>query len=152
MRHAVPSGLRQSGSAGPDNDHEISDADLLERFSLRRDEAAFTALVNRHGPMVQGVCRRIVGDAHAAEDVFQAVFLVLVRKCATIRRPELLANWLYGVACRIARKARMKAIRNEARERCAAQMPTRDQRLDLEWGELKQILDEEMSQIGRAHV
>src|SRR5436853_6029338 len=96
-----------------------SDAELLKRFSSGRDEAAFAELVNRHGPMVQGVCRRIVGNAHEAEDIFQAVFLVLVQKSAAIRRPELLANWLYGVACRIARKARIRAIRQEARERKA---------------------------------
>ena len=144
MRQAMPSDLCATGQS---DDFEISDADLLERFSLRRDEAAFATLVNRHGPMVQGVCQRILGDAHAAEDVFQAVFLVLVRKCATIRRPELLANWLYGVAFRIARKARIKAIRNQARERWAEKMPTREQVLDLEWGELKQVLDEEMNQL-----
>jgi len=147
MGHAVHSDLQESGSAGQADNHETSDADLLERFSVRRDETAFATLVNRHGPMVQGVCRRILGDAHAAEDVFQAVFLVLVRKAATIRRPELLANWLYGVAFRIARKARIKAIRNEARERWAEKMPTREQFLDLEWGELKQVLDEEMNQL-----
>jgi RNA polymerase sigma factor (sigma-70 family) len=147
MRHAVPSELCENGSAGQGDGLDVSDADLLERFSARRDEAAFAALVSRHGPMVQGVCRRILGDAHAAEDVFQAVFLVLVRKCATIRRPELLANWLYGVAFRIARKARIRAIRNEARERWAEKMPTREQFLDLEWGELKQVLDEEMNQL-----
>jgi RNA polymerase sigma factor (sigma-70 family) len=147
MGDPVPSELRETGAAGQVDDQEMSDADLLERFSARRDEAAFTALVNRHGPMVQGVCRRILGNAHAAEDVFQAVFLVLVRKSATIRRPELLANWLYGVAFRIARKARIKAIRQEARERWAEKMPTREQVLDLEWGELKQVLDEEMNQL-----
>jgi RNA polymerase sigma factor (sigma-70 family) len=147
MRQAVPSKIGETGSAGQNDDIDVSDADLLERFSRRRDEAAFATLVNRHGPMVQGVCRRILGDRHAAEDVFQAVFLVLVRKCATIRRPELLANWLYGVAFRISRKARIKAIRNEARERWAEKMPTREQVLDLEWGELKQVLDEEMSQL-----
>lgn len=147
MRHAVQSDLQDNRSAGQADNHEIPDADLLERFSVRRDEAAFATLVNRHGPMVQGVCRRILGDAHAAEDVFQAVFLVLVRKASTIRRPELLANWLYGVAFRIARKARIKAIRNEARERWAEKMPTREQFLDLEWGELKQVLDEEMNQL-----
>lgn len=147
MRQKVPSELGENRSAGPGDEFDVSDASLLEQFSTRRDETAFATLVNRHGPMVQGVCRRILGDAHAAEDVFQAVFLVLVRKCATIRRPELLANWLYGVAFRIARKARIKAIRNEARERWAEKMPTREQVLDLEWGELKQVLDDEMSQL-----
>jgi len=124
-----------------------SDAELIERFSSRRDEAAFAELVNRHGPMVQGVCRRILANAHEAEDVFQAVFLVLVQKSASIRRPELLANWLYGVACRIARKARIRAIRQEARERKAEKMPTHEQFLDLEWAELKKVLDEELSRL-----
>jgi RNA polymerase sigma factor (sigma-70 family) len=124
-----------------------SDAELLQRFSSRRDEAAFTELVNRHGPMIQGVCRRILANSHEAEDVFQAVFLVLVQKSASIRRPELLANWLYGVACRIARKARIRAIRQEARERKAEKMPTHEQLLDLEWVELKKVLDEELSRL-----
>jgi RNA polymerase sigma-70 factor (ECF subfamily) len=97
--------------------------------------------------MVQGVCRRILGDVHAAEDAFQAVFLVLVRKSAAIRQPELLANWLYGVACRIARKARISAIRKETRERRAGKMPTQEQLLDLEWTELKAVLDDELSQL-----
>jgi len=147
MRDAERSDECEKGPQVPDGVCETSDSELLERFSARRDEAAFRALVNRHGPMVQGVCRRILGNAHAAEDVFQAVFLVLIKKSATIRRPELLANWLYGVAFRIARKARIKAIRQEARERWAEKMPTREQLLDLEWDELKQVLDEEMNQL-----
>jgi RNA polymerase sigma factor (sigma-70 family) len=147
MRQCGSAVTRENGLEAAQSNHELSDAELLERFTQRRDEAAFEALVNRHGPMVEGVCRRIIGNAHAAEDVFQAVFLVLVRKSGTIRRPELLANWLYGVACRVARKARIKAIRNAARERWTEKMPTREQNLDAEWNELKQVLDEEMSQL-----
>jgi RNA polymerase sigma-70 factor (ECF subfamily) len=75
------------------------------------------------------------------------VFLVLVRKSASIRQPELLANWLYGVACRIARKARIGSIRRETRERRAGKMPTQAQLLDLEWTELKAVLDDELSQL-----
>src|SRR5262249_21712777 len=96
---------------------------------------------------VQGVCRRILGDAHQAEDAFQAVFLVLVKKSASIRQPELLANWLYGVACRISRKARISAVRREARERRAGKMGSQEQLLDLEWAELKAVLDEELGQL-----
>jgi RNA polymerase sigma factor (sigma-70 family) len=119
----------------------------LKRFSDQRDEASFGMLVHRHGPMVQGVCQRILGDVHEAEDAFQAVFLVLARKCASIRKPELLGNWLYGVACRISRKARTRAIRKETWERRAKKMPTQDQILELEWAELKQVLDDELSRM-----
>ncbi len=147
MRDVASSELSETGSAGQADNLNTPDADLLERFSTRRDDAAFATLVQRHGPMVFGACRRILGNAHSAEDVFQAVFLVLARKSATIRRPELLANWLYGVAYRIARKARLKAIRTEARERSAEDMQTTEQPLDVEWGEVKQVLDEEMNQL-----
>src|SRR5438270_7547783 len=78
----------------------LSDAELLEGFISRRDGAYFEALVRRHGPMVLGVCRRVLRDPHDADDAFQATFLVLVRKAGALRRPELLGNWLYGVACR----------------------------------------------------
>src|SRR5947207_3291319 len=90
------------------------DAVLLERFARRRDEAAFAALVERHGPMVYHTCRRLLGDAHAAEDCFQATFLVLARRAGAVGRPEALAGWLYGVAWRVARKARGAAGRGPA--------------------------------------
>ena len=81
----------------------LSDRQLLERFATARDEAAFAALVARHGPMVLGICRQLLGDHQHAEDAFQAVFLVLARKARSLREPELLGNWLYGVALRTAR-------------------------------------------------
>src|SRR4051794_6182852 len=92
----------------------LSDRQLLERFVARRDaagEAAFAALVSRHGPIVLGVCRQLLGDRHHAEDAFQAVFLVLARKARSLREPELLGNWLYGVALRTARKVRGRLAR-----------------------------------------
>ena len=89
----------------------LSDRQLIERFTTRRDstgEAAFAALVARHGPMVLSVCRQLLSDRHGAEDAFQAVFLVFARKARSIRDPELLGNWLYGVALRTARKAKVR--------------------------------------------
>jgi RNA polymerase sigma factor (sigma-70 family) len=88
----------------------VSDTALLARWVERRDEAAFAALMARHGPMVLGVCRRVLGDVQHAEDVFQATFLVLSRKAANVRRPEALAGFLYGIALRLARKARRRFV------------------------------------------
>ncbi|HKB37631.1 MAG TPA: sigma factor, partial [Gemmataceae bacterium] len=88
-----------------------SDAQLMERFAAARDEDAFELLTRRHGPMVLSVCRRVLGDAHEAEDAFQATFLVLARKAAGLRRAEALPGFLYGVALRLARKARGAAGR-----------------------------------------
>src|ERR1700677_3598674 len=86
----------------------LSDRQLLERFAAARDEAAFAAMVALHGPMVLGVCRQILVDHQHAEDAFQAVFLVLARKSRSVRDPDLLSNWLYGIALRTARKARAR--------------------------------------------
>ncbi len=97
----------------------LTDRQLLERFTARRDaagEAAFAALVTRHGPMVLDVCRQLLGDRHHAEDAFQAVFLVLARKARSIRDPDLLGTWLYGVALRTARKARARLDRRRRHE------------------------------------
>ena len=74
----------------------LTDSELLKRFLAQRDEGAFEALVRRHGPMVLGLCRRVLREPQDAEDAFQAAFLVLVRKAASIAKPELLGNWLYG--------------------------------------------------------
>jgi RNA polymerase sigma factor (sigma-70 family) len=92
----------------------LTDAQLLERFIARRDavgEAVFEALVARHGPMVLSICLQSLGDRHHAEDAFQAVFLVLARKARSIRDPNLLGAWLYGVALRTARRAKIRLSR-----------------------------------------
>ncbi len=98
----------------------LSDRQLIERFHHRRDEAAaeaaFAALVARHGPMVLGVCRQLLADHHLAEDAFQATFLVLARKAHSLRDPDRLATWLYGVALRTARKARARLARQRIHE------------------------------------
>jgi RNA polymerase sigma factor (sigma-70 family) len=100
-----------------------SDGQLLEQFITGRDEAAFEALVRRHGPMVLGVCRRIMGNLHDAEDAFQASFLVLARKASAVVPREAVGNWLYGVAYRTARRARAVMARRAARERRVEEMP-----------------------------
>ena len=103
----------------------LTDAELIERFTASRDsgaEAAFAALVSRHGPMVLGTCRLLIGDPHTAEDAFQAVFMVLARRAGSIRRPELLGPWLHGVAAKVARKARRRADRRRRREKTEVEM------------------------------
>jgi DNA-directed RNA polymerase specialized sigma24 family protein len=84
----------------------MTDRRLLELFVTDKDEAAFEALVRTHGPMVLAVCRRVLHNLHDAEDAFQATFLVLVRKAASIRPREMVGNWLYGVAYRTSLEAR----------------------------------------------
>src|SRR6478672_87945 len=88
--------VRALGGATPPPN--LDDRHLLDRFARHRDEAAFAALVRRHGPMVLGVCRRVLRDRHAAEDAFQATFLLLARKAGSLRQPDRLGPWLYGVA------------------------------------------------------
>jgi RNA polymerase sigma factor (sigma-70 family) len=87
------------------------DAELLGRYARLRDADAFAEIVRRHGPLVLGVCRRVVRDGHEAEDAFQATFLVLARRAGAVRRPERLGPWLHGVAYRVAAKARRRALR-----------------------------------------
>ncbi len=97
----------------------LTDRQLLARFTSERDptrQTAFAALVTRHGPMVLEVCRQLLGDLHHAEDAFQAVFLVLARRAGSIRDPDLLGNWLYGVALRTSRKARVRQARQRRHE------------------------------------
>jgi RNA polymerase sigma factor (sigma-70 family) len=99
----------------------LSDSELLARFIRREDvtssEAAFAALVSRHGPMVLGICRRVLGDNHAAADAFQAVFLVLARKAPQVEVDDTLGRWLHGVSIRVSRRARAVARVERARVR-----------------------------------
>ena len=104
------------GRGSPDAACSATDGELLARFVATRDEPAFAELVRRHGRLVFGVCRRVTGNHHLAEDAFQAVFVVLATKAAAIRPPAAVAAWLHGVACRTALRARTMSDRRRRRE------------------------------------
>ena len=139
---------------GPDGGG-LSDGQLLTCFVDHRDDAAFEALVRRLGPMVFGVCRRVIANDHDAEDAFQATFLVLVRKAATVLPREAVANWLYGVAFQTARKGRAMAVKRRAREKQLTAMPDPSQASSSrtasgapgDWSDLQSILDQELSRL-----
>jgi RNA polymerase sigma factor (sigma-70 family) len=140
-----PAWSRQGRPAPPPED--VSDRALLDRFVRHRDDAAFESLVRRYGPLVLGVCRRVLGDGPDAEDAFQATFLVLVDRAGSLARPELLGNWLYGVAYRVARKARAKIARRARKEGQAPPAVPADPQLEAAWRELWSVLDEEMQRL-----
>jgi RNA polymerase sigma factor (sigma-70 family) len=122
----------------------LTDGELLGSFVTRRDDAAFAALVRRHGPMVLGVCRRVLRDPQDAEDAFQAVFLVLVRKAASLRQRELVGNWVYGVAHRTALEARSMRARRNSFEKQVTAMPEPAIREPDASPDLLPFLDEEI--------
>jgi RNA polymerase sigma factor (sigma-70 family) len=126
-------------------DDSATDAELLECFVRRRDEAAFEALVRRHGPLVLGVCRRVLRNEADAEDAFQATFVVLARKAASLRQRGLVGNWLYGVAHNTALKARAMNQKRRAKEQQGA--AARVAAPDGAWQELQGVLDEELSRL-----
>jgi RNA polymerase sigma factor (sigma-70 family) len=127
-------------------ERERSDGQLLETYVRSREEAAFAALVHRHGPMVWGVCRRVLHGHHDAEDAFQATFLVLVRKAPSVMPRDMIANWLYGVAHQTAKKARATVARRHGREKQVTAMPEpalAQQQLD----DLRGLLDQELCRL-----
>jgi RNA polymerase sigma factor (sigma-70 family) len=126
---------------------DLTDGELLHRFAALREEAAFATLMQRHGPLVLGVCRTILRDVHDAEDAFQATFLVLARKPRSIRKPASLASWLHGVAYRLATKARVQAARRRVCERQAATMPNAEPQDEVIWRDLGLIIHEEVEQL-----
>jgi RND family efflux transporter MFP subunit len=132
---------------GPDGRGRDADERLLYRFARERDQAAFAALVARHGPMVLGVCDRVLRDADDVEDAFQATFLVLARKANSLASPHLLAPWLYGVARRTALEARLRAARRRARERPIVDKATPDPTARAAWADLRPVLDEEIAHL-----
>ncbi len=126
------------GGAGP------ADAELLERFVQKRDEGAFELLVWRHGTLVYNTCLRILHDSHAAEDAFQATFLILVRKAASVGRRESLGAWLHRVAHRVALRARLRVrpVAEQADVRAAEAGPD-----EFLWRDVRSVLDEEVNRL-----
>ena len=139
--------LRHLHGLSAETDDTITDHQLLSRFTSTRDEEAFAALVRRHGGMVLGLCRRLLGGHHDAEDVFQAAFLILARKASSLRRGESVGAWLYRVAYRLALKARASAARRRDRETQGIAMPSPDPTAELTVKELQTLLDEELQQL-----
>jgi RNA polymerase sigma factor (sigma-70 family) len=125
---------------------DAPDRDLLARFVAARDEDAFAEIVRRHGPMVLAVCRRVTGRAHDADDAFQAAFMVLARRAAHLTKPELLANWLYGVAYRTALEARTARRRAEEHAVPHAPEPAAPQQPD-DTADLRRAIDEELARL-----
>src|SRR5262245_30435497 len=126
----------------------LADRELVEKFLATGDEPAFQAVLQRHGPMVFRVCRRVLRHEQDVEDAFQATFLVLAREARTIRKQGSLASWLHGVAYRAALKARSGATRRRRRE-AQADEPARPPALpdEISWKELRSVLDEELARL-----
>jgi RNA polymerase sigma factor (sigma-70 family) len=122
------------------------DAVLLERFALDRDARAFAVLVQRFGSLVLGVCRRVLRHEQDAEDAFQATFLVLARKAGSIHKRESIGSWLYGVAYRIASKARSRNVRRQARQERLTDIPDDAPQAPLA-SDLRELLDGEVNQL-----
>jgi RNA polymerase sigma factor (sigma-70 family) len=123
----------------------LSDAQLLERWLAQRDEAAFEVLVWRYGPMVWGVCRRQLARTHDAEDAFQATFVILVRKAASIDKRESVGSWLHKVASRVALEARLRAARQASREQPDSGLLEAEEKPEVLWQDVRPVLDEEVN-------
>jgi RNA polymerase sigma factor (sigma-70 family) len=125
----------------------LGDSDLLGRYLAGRDEAAFEALVRRHGTMVLAVCHRVLKNCHDAEDAFQATFLVLVRKAASIVKRETVGGWLYGVAYKTALKAKAGNYERRTKERRAGSMRTEEVVGEDACAEMRPLIDKELNRL-----
>jgi RNA polymerase sigma factor (sigma-70 family) len=142
LLHCVRAATLAGGEPAP------TDQALLAAFVARRDEVAFEALVRRHGPLVLSACRRVLREPADVEDAFQATFLVLYRKAASIRRGESMGGWLFHVARRVALKARAAAVRREGRQaRAPRRPPGAEPDADLTWREACEVLHEELDKL-----
>jgi len=129
---------------------ELPDDELLQRFHAQQDQAAFHALLRRHGPMVMDVCRAVLGKEADAEDAFQATFLVLTRKAGSVRKAASLGSWLHGVAYLTALKARAQSATRQEHE---ARAPVRQasEPDDLSWREVRRLLHEELNMLSERY-
>jgi len=141
--------IRQAFGAGSPRDPTTPDAELLAAYNRDNDQGAFAALVDRHGPLVYSVCRRVLSDPHDADDAFQAVFLVFLRRAGSLRGGQL-AGWFYGVALRTAKAARKTTAR---RQRLDAKYRETDPRVadepadPAEAADLRAVLDRELGRL-----
>ena len=128
---------------------DLTDTELLGRFVTDREDAAFSVLVQRHGPMVLAVCRRVMGDAHLAEDAFQATFMVLAQRAKSIKKKGFLAGWLHAVAQRVAEKAkaRQKTAAIDRRTERTSNMQHSEPLDELTLQELRSVLDEAINRL-----
>jgi len=129
------------------SDSNQSDEHLLRDYVRGQDPAAFAAIVRRHGPTVWTVCRRVLQRQHDAEDAFQATFLVLVLKARSVKNPQLLGSWLYGVAYRTSVKVRLAASRQSQREKPMVAEPVSDGETEAIWRDLRPVLDDELHRL-----
>jgi RNA polymerase sigma factor (sigma-70 family) len=133
--------------AGPSSQSEPTDEHLLRDYVASQDAGAFAAIMRRHGGMVSGVCRRVLGREQDVEDAFQATFLVLLRKAPSLSRPNLLGNWLYGVAYRISNKIRSANIRQRTRQAPMVDLPAPDANDDASGRDLRPVFDDELRRL-----
>jgi RNA polymerase sigma factor (sigma-70 family) len=144
----LPAVLRQiRGLVDPQVAPGPSDAQLLDRFARHREEAAFTALVRRHGRLVLGVCRRVLRQEQDAEDAFQATFLALARQAGSLRASEAVGSWLYRVAYRIATRAEVHMARRRTTESQAPARPRGTAHPEADWRELEAVVQEELGRL-----
>ena len=132
-----------AAGAAPD----LTDADLVRRFTRDRDESSFAALVRRHGPVVWGVCRNLLPDEADAEDAFQATFLALVRSAGKVHNPAAVGAWLHGAAVRVCKQAKRGAARRKRREEAAAAPEAAPAAAGPDWAELHAAVHEEVDRL-----
>ncbi len=133
--------------AAAQTDRELSDRELLRRFDTQQDQMAFAALMQRHGPMVLRVCWGVLHHLQDAEDAFQATFLILARRAASVRWQESVANWLHGVAYHVALKARAAASRRQTHQRPSQQKSPADPQAEITLREAQALLDAELNRL-----